>query len=419
MAKCLYVFIILLPISVIIAGCAVAEPEPVEPAKSKTPKLEPAPAEPNETAPIEFKPYEVEHEEITLVPAKPNQFEPDRVEPGHVEPDEIKPDEVKPVETEPNDVEPDRIEPNEPELIPTEPNEVEFTSVEPNEPERPEIEPRKIAPAEPEPNNVEPNEPKLSQTVTFHDKCTEVLKNYVDDDGMVDYKTLRRKRLELKALLQEFDNLDPNQYRNWPKEDKIAFWLNAYNIQMLKIITDNYPIKSSRILRLYPGWGPNSILHIKGIWTDNKFLVMDEEFTLSEVDKRFFRKEFNDPRTFFAISNASLSSPPLRNEPYYGHKLNKQLDDQVRRFLSNPIAFKIDKEKSRVYLSSIFQSSSYGKEFLSKFAIDKKFKDQPPATRAVLNFITNYVSDDKVSFLEIGNYSVKFMKYDWTINDGS
>jgi hypothetical protein len=236
---------------------------------------------------------------------------------------------------------------------------------------------------------------------------------------MVDYTTLRRQRLRLKALLLEFNTLDPSEYRKWTKENKIAFWLNAYNIQILKIITDNYPIRSSRILRLYPGWGPNSILHIKGIWSEYKFLVMDEEFTLSEIDKRFFRKEFDDPRIFFAVSKGSLSGPPLRNEPYYGHRLDKQLDDQVKRFLSSPLALRIDTEKQRVYLSSLFQSSSYGKEFMSKFAIDKKFKDHEPTTRAVLNFITNYVSRDIVSFLETGNYSVKYMKYDWTINDGS
>jgi hypothetical protein len=223
----------------------------------------------------------------------------------------------------------------------------------------------------------------------------------------------------LKALLREFENLEPTEYGTWTKEDKIAFWLNAYNIQMLKIITDNYPIRSARILRLYPGWGPNSILHIKGIWTDYKFLVMDEEFTLSEIDKRFFRKEFDDPRIFFALSRGSLSSPPLRNEPYYGHKLNKQLDDQVNRFLFSPLALRIDTKKQRVYLSSLFQSSSYGEEFIGKYSIDKKFKDYEPTARAVLNFITNYVSRDKVSFLEVGNYSVKYMKYDWTINDGS
>jgi hypothetical protein len=281
--------------------------------------------------------------------------------------------------------------------------------VEENEPAQPRV----------RPDNVKPGEMKLKATVSFHDKFAVLLRDFVDGKGMVDYTTLRRKRLTLKALLREFENLDPREYRTWSKEDKIAFWLNAYNIQMLKIITYNYPIQSRRHLRLYPGWGPNSILHIKGMWTDYKFLVMDEEFTLSEIDKRFFRKEFDDPRIFFAVSNGSMSSPPLRNEPYYGHRLDEQLDDQVRRFLSSPLAFRIDKRKRRVYLSSIFQISSYGKEFIGKFAIDRKFKGQSPTTRAVLNFIANYVSANKVSFLEVGNYSVKYIKHDWTINDGS
>ena len=363
MAKCLVVFITSLMVLVFIAGCPPVESEPAEPVKTETLKLEPAEAEPNK----------VEPDEVTPAPSEPNQIEHDKVEPVYIKPDEITPEKACPersrrvesVEPEPNDVEPARVEPN----------------------------------------DVEPNDLNLKPTVSFHDKCADILKTFVDDKGMVDYKTLRRKRLNLKTLLDEFDKLDPNVYNSWPKEDKIAFWLNAYNIQMLKIITDNYPIKSSRILRLYPGWGPNSILHIKGIWTNYKFLVMDEEFTLSEIDKRFFRKEFDDPRIFFAICNAGLSSPPLRNEPYYGYKLNEQLDEQAKRFLSSPLAFRIDKEKQRVYLSSLFQSSSYGREFISKFAIDKKFKDQEPAIQAVLNFITNYVSRDKVSFLEVGKYS--------------
>ncbi|MHC4171441.1 MAG: DUF547 domain-containing protein [Planctomycetota bacterium] len=270
--------------------------------------------------------------------------------------------------------------------------------------------PDEVVPAEPD--KVEP-----PPAASFHDKCAEVLKNFVNAQGMVDYKTLRRKRLDLKALLDEFDNLDPNEYSSWPKADKIAFWINAYNIQMLKIITDNYPIKSSRFLRIFPGWGPKSILHIKGIWTDHKFLVMDEEFTLAEIEKRFFRKEFADSRIFFALNRASLSGPPLRNEPYYGEKLNKQLEDQVKRFLSSPHAFRIDKAKQRVYLSALFQKTEYGQEFISKYGIDKKFKDKQPATRAVLNFITNYVSGPVVSFLEVGNYSVQYIRYDWTIND--
>ena len=409
MAKCLVVSITSVMVLVFIAGCSPVELEPVGPSKTKTLKPEPATPEPKETEPVVVEPVGVESVEIIPAQSETNQIEQDKIELVYIEPDEITPEKACPERSR-------RVESVEPE-----PNDVELSSV---EPEQGVVGPDEIVPAEPEPNevepaSVEPNDLELKTTMSFHYKCAEILKNFVNDKGMVDYQTLRRKRLELKALLEEFDTLDPNVYRSWPKEDKIAFWLNAYNIQMLKIITDNYPIQSSRILRLYPGWGPNSILHIKGIWTNYKFLVMDEEFTLSEIDKRFFRKEFDDPRIFFAICNAGLSSPPLRNEPYYGHKLNEQLDDQVKRFLSSPLAFETDKEKQRVYLSSLFQSSSYGKEFLSKFSIDKKFKDQEPAIRAVLNFITNYVSGDKASFLEVGNYSVKFMKYDWTINDGS
>lgn len=318
----------------------------------------------------------------------------------------------------------DQVEPDKIESVGSESNNVQPEMVEQNEPEQPKVVVGEITLAEPdsgevEQAGVEPDEQEIKPAVSFHGKCAQILKDFVDDKGMVDYTTLRRQRLRLKALLREFEKLDQNEYRTWTKENKIAFWLNAYNIQILKIITDNYPIQSSRILRLYPGWGPNSILHIKGIWTDYKFLVMDEEFTLSEIDKRFFRKEFDDPRIYFALSKGSLSSPPLRNEPYYGHRLNKQLDDQVNRFLSSPLALHIDTEKQRVYLSSLFQSSSYGNEFIGKFAIDKKFKDHEPTTRAVLNFITNYVSREQVTFLEVGNYSVKYMKYDWTINDGS
>lgn len=299
-------------------------------------------------------------------------------------------------------VEPKPTEPSKVSQIKPEPNKIEISVVEPNS-----IESAKV----------EPNDLKIEWAVSFHDKCADILKNYVNDKGMVNYKILRRKRLQLKTLLDEFNELEPNVYKSWSKEDKIAFWLNAYNIQMLKIITDNYPIEGSRWLN--PFYGPNSIRHIKGIWTKYKFLVMDEEFTLSAIDKRFFRREFDDPRIFFAISTASLSSPPLRNEPYYGHRLNEQLEDQVRKFLSSSTSFRIEREERIVYLSAIFQASQYGKEFTDKYCMDRKFKDHEPITRAVLNFITNYISENNASFLEVGNYSVRHIRYDWTINDGS
>jgi hypothetical protein len=308
----------------------------------------------------------------------------------------------------PKIVEPVSVEPAEskPDIVPleTDPNEVASTVIEPND-----VEPVKA----------EPVEQKSISATYFHDKFADFLKEFVNDNGMVDYKGLRRKRLEQRALLQEFNKLGPGEYESWSREDKIAFWINVYNLQKLRVVTDNYPIEpSSRILTIFYR-GTNNIRHIEEKISRHKFLVMDEEFTFTTIEKHFFRGEFDDPRILFAISYACLSSPPLRNEPYYGHNLSEKLDEQTERFLSSPLAFSIDREKQKVYLSALFQSSWYGREFVRKFAIDRKFKDQPAETRAVLNFITNYISKENVTFLETGNYTIKYMTFDWTINDGS
>jgi hypothetical protein len=265
--------------------------------------------------------------------------------------------------------------------------------------------------------------PKVSTEIvkypvaSLHDKCSDILKSCVNDKGMVNYKMLRRKKLELNRLLNEFAKLDPNEYASWSKEDKIAFWLNAYNIKLLKIIVDNYPIQSQRILRIL--WGPDSIRHIDGIWDKYKFTLMDEEFTLKEIEQRFFRNEFKEPRVFLAMSQASVSGPPLRNEPYYGCKLYEQLDDQAKKFLSNQSAFRIDRQGKTVYISSIFDPGWYGNEFIGKYGTDKKFKDQSPSVRAVLNFAAKYIPEQDLLFLETENYSVKYIKYNWTLNDSS
>jgi hypothetical protein len=273
-----------------------------------------------------------------------------------------------------------------------------------------------------EPPMTKPNTPPIVQTPqkgSFHDICADILNNYVDDNGNVNYDTLRRKKHELVAALEKFDKLTPAQYDSWTKEDKIAFWINAYNMQMLNIIVKNYPIKPSRFFSIL--WGPKSIRHIEGningIWNNYKFIAMDEEFTLSAIEKRILYKEFDEPRALFALSRASLSGPPLRREPYYGRKLYDQLDDQTRKFLANPCAFRIDRNAGVVYLSALLQPSWFGSEFAGKYATDKKFKDKDPQTRAVLNFITNYISSQDASFLEVGNYSISYIAYNWTLNE--
>ena len=184
---------------------------------------------------------------------------------------------------------------------------------------------------------------------------------------------------------------------------------------MIHIITENYPIQSSRIFRLI--WPPDSIRHIKGIWTDYKLIVMDEEFTLEAIDRQILRKQLKDPRIFLALTQASIFSPPMRKEPYRGQTLDAQLDSQVKNFLSQPHGFSIDTANKIVYTSALFDPTWYGQEFVKKFGIDRKFKDHLPVDRAVLNFISNYIQPESVRFLELENYQVKRIPYNWRLNE--
>jgi len=245
----------------------------------------------------------------------------------------------------------------------------------------------------------------------------EILGACVREDGRVDYGTLRRRRLDLKPLLMTLADLDPNTYQRWSRDEKLAFWINVYNVKMLETITRNYPIESSWWLRLT--WPPDDIRHIRGIWTEFKLLVMDEEFTLGEVERRIFQKTFDDPRVYLAVTYASRSSPSLRREPYRGPDLDRQLEEQVKQFLASPQGLQIDRRGMVVRLSAIFKPTWRGAEFVPRYGTDKKFKTCDPETRAVLNFVTGYLPREDVYFLEAENYSIEYMNFDWRLNDTS
>ncbi len=332
---------------------------------------------------------------------------------------------IQPVERPPEPI--TRAEPNEPQLKP------QSRVPEPNETKRVEVD--KQAPAEPNeppaviphsalriPQSAAPLNPQSEirnpqSMASFLKSYAELLESYVHEEGVVDYADLRRRRLELKPLLMELSELDPNSYAGWSNDEKLAFWINVYNLKMLEIIARNYPIQSSRWLRLT--WPPSDIRHITGIRTDYKFIVLGEEFTLAEVEQRFLHRTFSEPRAFLALSYACRSGPPLRRKPYDGEHLAQQLDEQVKAFLAGPQGLQIDRRTMTVRLSAVFKPAWRGKEFVARYGTDKKFKDRDAETRAVLNFLTGYLSRDDAYFLETENYTLEYINFDWRLNDSS
>lgn len=240
-----------------------------------------------------------------------------------------------------------------------------------------------------------------------------VLEAHVDEKGKVNYSKLKKNSSGLEAFLNNLKALGPGHYQEWRGEKKIAFWINAYNALTLKVIIDHYPIKSSFFRSLsYP---KNSIRQIPGVWDKIAFSVMGEELTLDQIEHQILRKEFQEPRIHMALVCAANSCPLLRREPYEGSKLYEQLENQTEKFLSDPKNFAVDKTNHQVYLSSIFKW--FGEDFAKVYKAEKGFRRLNQKERAVLHFISQHLPEEDQKFLHEGSYRIKYLKYDWTLNE--
>jgi hypothetical protein len=318
----------------------------------------------------------------------------------------------------------DKKEPNKPLITPPEPNEPNIP-----QPDQPKIPKPPIKEAN-EPNTPEPNETSTENAVPkkdardFHDKFANIFAQYVDKNGLVKYNKLRRIKYKLPPLQRNFANLDRNEYDSWTENDKIAMWINAWNIQILRIIVQNYPIERYTHIMW---WKADSIRHINKRLGDDiegikrqKITVMGEEFTLKSIQDEILSKDFNEPKIFLAISQGCLGGPPLRQEPYYGYKLQQQLEEQIKKFVKQKSTFNINRNNKTVTISALFlPKEMYGDEFIKKYGTDKKFKDHKAVIRASLNFLSPYLNPQQREFLEREIFKVNFKPYNWKINDST
>lgn len=246
-----------------------------------------------------------------------------------------------------------------------------------------------------------------------YDDYAAVLKDHVDDKGMVNYKKLKAAPQRLNALITAMSKVDQKSYERWNKEEKIALWLNAYNAFTLKALINNYPIKSSFFRsRIYP---KNSIRQIPGVWSKIKFNVMGRDLTLGHIEHEILRKKFNEPRIHMAMVCAAMGCPPLLNKPYTGQRLNEQLDERSLRFLANPAKLKIDRIAGVVYLSPIFKW--FKGDFVNKYASDKNISSHGKEMSAVLNFIAGHLEKPDRDYLLAGDFKINYLKYDWSLNE--
>jgi hypothetical protein len=86
-----------------------------------------------------------------------------------------------------------------------------------------------------------------------HAAWTRLLRRFVRD-GLVDYRGLRAEGAgELDPYLRQLASVTATQYGTWTREERLAFWINAYNAYTIRLVLDHYPLQSIRSIGLLPG----------------------------------------------------------------------------------------------------------------------------------------------------------------------
>lgn len=225
----------------------------------------------------------------------------------------------------------------------------------------------------------------FSQENKKHQIWNELLQTNVDEKGNVNYKGFISEKAKLQKYLDALSKEAPK--RDWSKNEKLAYWINAYNAFTVKLIIDNYPTKSIKDLG-------GAIYKINTPW-DIKFITIEgKSYDLNNIEHGILRKEFDEPRIHFAVNCASISCPVLRNEAFVAGKLEQQLNEQTSRFINDPIRNKINSTTAE--LSKIF---SWFKGDFTKDGTLEAFINQYAKTKIT--------SQTKISFME----------YNWNLNE--
>jgi hypothetical protein len=205
----------------------------------------------------------------------------------------------------------------------------------------------------------------------------------------VDYEAMRS--CEMWAdLIQGLRESDPADLRS--RNERLAFWINAYNILAVDLVRRRYPIDSVRSIPVGRPFSP--------AWGRTAGRIGGRYYTLSEIEHEILRP-MGEPRMHAAIACPSVSCPPLRREPYRAAVLDAQLDDSMARWLGDARkGARIDRSAKTLYLSPI----------LRWFAED--FGD------SILAFVTPRLPAEDASWIreQRGTLRIRYFEYDDTLN---
>jgi hypothetical protein len=238
------------------------------------------------------------------------------------------------------------------------------------------------------------------QTATFdheHGVWTELLQQYVTNDGgisQVDYRALLDEEVKLNGYLESLSRVSRAEFDGWTEDQRLAFLINAYNGFTVRLVMDHFPVKSIKDIG---GW-------FSSPWKKRFFQLLGDERHLDDIEHGMIRKDFDEPRIYFAVNCAATGCPPLRAEAYVAARLDEQLEDNTRRFLRDTRRNRYSATEPRLELSSVMDW--YRDDFTKN---GQSLHDFVASRMGATPADAEAIVDRKVR--------MRFLDYDWSLNN--
>ncbi|MBM1104708.1 DUF547 domain-containing protein [Aurantibacter crassamenti] len=226
-------------------------------------------------------------------------------------------------------------------------------------------------------SSFEPSQNEALYGTNDHTLWNSLLAKHVDAEGNVDYAGFVADKAKLETYLEQLNKNTPAD--NWTKNEKLAYYINLYNAATVKLILDNYPLKS--------------IKDINSPWDKKWVLVGGKKQSLGNIEHKILRK-MDEPRIHFAINCASYSCPKLVNKAFIAETMEKQLEAATLDFVNDASRNKISEDN--VQLSNIF----------------KWYKSDFTENGSLVDYLNKY---SKTKAQE--NSKISYLNYDWGLNE--
>jgi hypothetical protein len=219
-----------------------------------------------------------------------------------------------------------------------------------------------------------------------HAEYDQLLKKYVNEQGLVNYGAWKQNASDLSTLDNYLHQFAPKADNAAQGNEKAASLVNAYNSSVLRWILSHYPTES--------------IWQLKDSFSAKRHDIGGRKVSLDDIEHGTLRPLIGY-RTHSVLVCAARSCPPLQRFAYTADRFDEQDDAAYRAWLAREDLNRFLPNQKKVEISSIF----------------KWFNRDLDSAGGISKILARYAPVPMREFAATGDYNIKYLSYNWGLND--